>query len=138
MRILPITVLAVAALGFTLAQAADVYRWVDEAGITHYADAPPNNKQYQRVNVRTGSIETDTTQADTEADKAKAEEAEAQAAAAARAERCRIAKQNLESLRSGFAMIPGEDGQARSLTAEELQQQLELNQNAVDQSCTSP
>ena len=137
MRILPISILAVAVLAFGAAQAADVYRWVDEAGVTHYADAPPNNKQYQRVNVRTGSVETDTAPADADAESTEAVQSEAQAAAAARAERCRIAKQNLESLRSGFAMIPEEDGQPRRLTEEEMQQQLELNQTAVEQSCPS-
>lgn len=140
MRILPLTVMAIAILSFTAAQAADVYRWVDDNGVTHYADAPPSNKQYQRLNVRTGATNTqvDIAETDADADNAKTKEAESQAAIAARAERCRIAKQNLVSLHSGFAMIPDENGQSRSMTDEEVQQQIDLNQRAVDQSCPAP
>ena len=31
----------IALLGFTAAQAADAYRWVDASGVVHYSDAPP-------------------------------------------------------------------------------------------------
>jgi len=138
MRVLPITLLAVAALAFTAAQAGDVYRWTDEKGVTHFADAPPRDVKYERVNVRTGAASSavDPTEAAAEAAAAKDAATEAEAAAA-RAERCRIAKYNLQNLRAGVAMIPDEDGQVRRLTEEEQQRQLELNERAMAEACAS-
>ena len=139
MRVLPITLLAVAALAFTAAQAGDVYRWTDAKGVTHFADAPPRDIKYERVNARTGSTSAAVDPAELAAASAAVEEEAAKAEAiAARAERCRIAKYNLKNLSAGVAMIPDEDGQARHLTAEEQARQTDLNERAITENCTTP
>ena len=139
MRALPITLLIVAALAFTAAQAGDVYRWTDAKGVTHFADAPPRDVKYERVNVRTGATNAAVDPAELAAQDAAAEDEAAKAqAVAARAERCRIAKYNLKNLSAGVAMIPGEDGEARRLTDEEQARQMDLNERAITENCTTP
>ncbi len=132
MRILPALFLATLALGFAAAHAADVYRWTDDKGVTHFSDAPPTDTQYQRMNVRSGttSVVDDTTPATTDQDAAAPVTADQ-----GKAERCRIARQNLETLDSGMAAVPGDDGQPRALTEAELTQQRELNERAVARNC---
>lgn len=134
MRILPTLVLAVAATGFVAAHAADVYRWTDAKGVTHFSDSPPTDTQYQRVNVRTGTTSA-SGDAAADADAAPASAATGSEQVDARAERCRIARRNLDALRTGFATIAGEDGQPRNLTPEEIDQQRDLNERAIADAC---
>ncbi len=132
MRIVPIAFAAMALMTYTLAQAADVYRWTDDKGVTHFADAPPQGVKYERVNARSGSSTASTS--DEAQDKAKAE-AEAEEAAN-KAERCRIANSNLTNLRAGVAMIV-DGGQARYLTEDEQKTQIADNERAVKDNCVS-
>ncbi|HET9048010.1 MAG TPA: DUF4124 domain-containing protein [Chiayiivirga sp.] len=135
MRILPIVIATAALLGFTLAHATDVYRWTDDKGVTHFADAPPQGVKFERVDVRTGAVSqaSEEKAADAEAAKAKAE-ADA-ATAAAKAERCRIAESNLTNLRAGVAMMADASGQARYLTEDEQKAQIANNEQLVKDNC---
>jgi hypothetical protein len=130
MRSLPIMLLVLTTATFNLGQAADVYRWTDENGVTHFSDAPPSNTNYERVSVRTGVTSAVAEQTEPEA------AAETSAADLARAERCRIARQNLATLSTGLASRVGEDGVARNLTVEEMDEQRDLNERAVTANCT--
>jgi len=38
----------------TPSQAAKVYKWVDQDGVTHYTAQPPHNKPAETLNIRTG------------------------------------------------------------------------------------
>ncbi len=132
MRALPFlaVTLALGALG-TQAFASEVYRWVDEKGVAHYADMPPSGIKYERVNVRSGSTETIST-AQTSDD---ASAAEADSPAARRAQRCQTARQSLAALQSNLEVSAEFDGKVRPLTAEEREQQVARNQQIVANDC---
>jgi Domain of unknown function (DUF4124) len=52
---------AVAALlcaGFAAAAAADLYKWVDEHGVTHYSDVPPEDYEWEPVSGDLSIIQT--------------------------------------------------------------------------------
>lgn len=58
---LPVVVLAAAALALAASAGAQVYKWKDAKGVTHYSDSPPaSGTQYQRVKV-SGSAGTPVT-----------------------------------------------------------------------------
>lgn len=50
---LPVFVSAVAALALAASANAQVYKWKDANGTTHYSDAPPVGTTYQKVQVNT-------------------------------------------------------------------------------------
>lgn len=50
---LPAFVFAVAALALAASAGAQVYKWKDSNGVTHYSDAPPVGTTYQKVQVNT-------------------------------------------------------------------------------------
>ena len=137
MRLLTIIALILAASWLTGANATEVYRWSDENGVTQYSDTPPANAKYERMSVRSGAAQTNRAQENEDTD-SRAGDAVQTEADAARAQRCAVAKQNLQTLASGFAQITGEDGELRALTAEELEAQIKGNQSVVDNECKTP
>lgn len=44
----------------TATQAAEVYRWVDERGVTQYSEKPPDNRPSKSVNTRPAAASVDT------------------------------------------------------------------------------
>jgi hypothetical protein len=135
MRILPIALATAALLGFTLAHAADVYRWTDDKGVTHFADAPPQGVKFERVNARTGAVNQESEDKAAANAAAKAEISAEEAAA--KAERCRIAESNLSNLRAGVAMMADASGQARYLTEDEQKAQIANNERIVKDDCVA-
>jgi hypothetical protein len=96
-----------------LAEEQEVFRWVDSAGDTHYADRPPNSafNDFEQVNIRTASvrpadgtsvppdegIEDTPAEAEDEAQRQEEEEKARAQAAAEKLERennCAMAKDN--------------------------------------------
>lgn len=137
MRLLTIIALILAASWLTGADATEVYRWSDENGVTQYSDTPPANTKYERMSVRSATTQTQTSQDGDDMDSRAGDTVQTEADAA-RAQRCAVAKQNLQTLASGFAQITGEDGELRALTAEELEAQIKGNESVVDNECKTP
>ena len=53
---LPALVFAVSALALAASAGAQVYKWKDAKGVTHYSDsAPTNGVEYQRVKISSGA-----------------------------------------------------------------------------------
>lgn len=144
MRILPTAILALA-LALALccagtASATEVYRWTDDKGVTHYSDTPPANKNYERVNVRTGKV-SEPAQEPAEAaaaDAATPARTMAQVDPAVRAQRCETAQRNLIALRSNLDVTAEFDGETRNLTAEERTTQIAQNERIVAANCENP
>lgn len=147
MTCLPVS-LRLAACGvfaFALTHAAtaqQVYRWVDDKGIVHYADTPPPEKKgIQRVNLRSTDAAKPTPEeiaAAAAAEKANPGNAQAakQAQDAVRKEQnCKTARTNLLALNSGNEVTSDFDGMRRALTPEERQAQLDKNQRIVERDC---
>jgi hypothetical protein len=67
-----ITMAIVACLVISTAEAQEIYKWVDEKGVTHYSDTPPPDKQSKDIDtvkgdkvvspVRTTTIQSDKTE----------------------------------------------------------------------------
>lgn len=143
---LPLSLLATCVVfAFGAAQTAtaqQVYRWVDEKGIVHYADTPPPEKKgLERVNVRTAGAAKLTPEelaAAEAAEKGSPENAQAAKQAEAdakKAQNCRTARTNLLALNSGNEVNGDFDGIRRALTPEERQEQIEKNQVVVERDC---
>ena len=141
--------LAIAALTIGAAQAgAEVYKWVDQEGKTHYSDRPVSD------NAEAVDIESRPTdpQRISEMKRARAEslasaresaeqaalEAERQAEEDANyAENCRRAREALAGLQSAQRYyVQGADGERRYLDESELATRRERAQGDVDKWCT--
>lgn len=128
---------------------AQIYKWVDENGQTHYSEQPPASGEAQQINVPPPPpIDPDAAREDIEeliesqqaADQAEQEAAE-QAEQAARQqailkENCRIARENLRLYQNnpGRRMLD-EEGNVTRLREEERQQKIQEYQEQVDQFC---
>jgi len=100
----------VALFGLTaLAQAADLYKWTDDKGVTHYSDTPPpNHPDATRLRVKSGVSDESappSSTADTDANKPK-EAAKPNPSATTqaldRAAACEQARSNLNLLQSKY------------------------------------
>jgi hypothetical protein len=150
---------AVLALSFViaalpLAASAQVHKWVDENGVTVYSQTPPPNaaasqavapppppatnpeaarqaldERIERLDkVSQSRDEADTAQRDTR----KKADSEAQVAAA-----CSQARAHVEALESGppRKIIVGPDGEAKRLSYEELQAEIEETRKFIKENC---
>jgi hypothetical protein len=150
---------AVLALSFLiaalpLAAPAQVHKWVDENGITVYSQIPPPNATTSQVvaappppatdpaearqalddrierldKISQSRDEADTAQRDTR----RQADSEAQVAAA-----CSQARAHLEALESGppRKIIVGPDGEAKRLSYEELQAEIEDTRKFISENC---
>lgn len=144
MRSAPMLVSIALAAGLAMgatAQAADVYKWTDDKGVVHYADAPPGGQKYERVRVSSGT----TTAA---ADPAPAPAAAAAPAAGtpeesiakykeARARNCQIARDNIAMIENSPDVQKDFDGDGKPepMTQEQRASEIKANQDAVARSC---
>ena len=142
MRILALALTSAAwFVSINTVNAADVYRWTDENGVTQYADKPPVNQKFDRVNVRSGTSSASEPVQETKTESAAPATATASSTRApvdpaVRMERCAAARKNLAALRSGLEVTGEFDGQTRALTPEELTVQRERNERIEKQNCS--
>jgi hypothetical protein len=105
-------ILIVALIGLTgIAQAADLYKWTDDKGVTHYSDTPPpGHADAARVRVNAGVSDDQAAaaaanaaaSADANKPKDAAKPAPAPGAALDRAAACEQARSNLNLLQSKY------------------------------------
>ena len=129
--------------------AAEIYKWVDEEGVTHYTQQPPPASQASRVDV-TGPGEAEIereqrameqTAAELEAAREQRresarEEARAERQEARRAQQCAQLRENIETLadRRRLRVRDGE-GRVRRLSEEERRQRLAERRAELDEHC---
>lgn len=126
------------------AQAEDVYRWVDENGVTHFGSSPPKGQQSERVDAKSGhsepvdyseqfgSAEDETSEQDAEAESEPANKTSEEDVR----EACRQARENLETIQNGGRIAEtAEDGSRRYLSSEELAQREERARRFVEEAC---
>lgn len=127
---------------------SDVYRWVDEQGVTHFSDAPPAKGQSEKISV---PVSTPDPEAEMRLNQMirlqeqarqerlnKAQEQERQAAEkAARDEACRKAREQLQTLEAGPArmLITEPDGTQRWLAPDERLARIAAAQKRVSDTC---
>lgn len=142
---IPLLAIALAAPVF----ADEVYKWVDEEGITHYGERAPADKDYSMVKtygeVPSGAEEAKQRLEQQRAEKKMADEkgldyAEqkkiADQQAKVRAENCKGAKNNLKTIQENARVrILGDDGEFRYLSEEERQQQIDTAKEMITENC---
>lgn len=129
---------------------ARVYRWVDENGVTVYSQTPPPSGDWDGVKTQPAPTAADHEAArerlktqieesfDTEQDKKQAAEEQAKKAEkeAKRAESCKAARQNLETLQNlGTRMVRTPDGRYLRLSEEEVAAKIDEAQRQIEEYC---
>jgi len=123
-------------------QAADnVYKWVDENGLTHYTALPPKNRSASKIRTKTGHsdpVSYKSPESDIR-DKPATDTEQTTASTPVSLKdpnRCAIARENLETLRvHARVRIKSEDGEMRYLKPEEHNQKKVEAQKAIRESC---
>ena len=137
-RALPFAIVLALVAGLAHAQ---VYQWKDAQGVTHYADAPPPQGQYDARHIANPpAAPAPATATPAPADKpAGAAATPAEVAARARAN-CDIATANLARLQSGDPIGPDADGDGKpdkTLGADERAEQTRAAQRDIANWCNS-
>lgn len=153
----------ISALALT-AQADGIYKWTDENGVVHFGSQPPQAKQeedevevvrkpkskrYKQWKAEQEALKAETQAADGSREEETAEdepadpeqqpqqdEALSRAEQAVRAQRCRMARENLQELTTHSRVREvGADGQMRVLPEEERQQRIAQMQQTIRDNC---
>lgn len=145
---LPAFVFAAAALALAASAGAQVYKWKDSNGITHYSDAPPVGTTYQKVQVNT-NVATPVTPAPISGNSANTNsgsQAAAQPASAStapvrdtpdnRAKLCKQLDSNITLLNGSSPVLSkSNDGPPQNLTDAQRKQALASAQSKKKQYC---
>jgi hypothetical protein len=142
-RLLVSALLASAALAVCVSAPAQVYKWKDANGTTHYSDVPPPaGSNYQKVNV-SGNVATEVTPAPASTAAEAPAKTGAQPASAStgrmpdttenRAKLCKQLDSNIALLNSKQAVTAGNGGQ--NLSDTQRQQELATAQAQKNQYC---
>lgn len=150
--LLTVLLLITAALCFSgKSHATEIYKWVDEQGVTHYSARPPENQEnYEEIKVRRRNAyrtHTPTTSAATsDADNTATEDEEESFTEPGRevsvdnpdkiAENCARARQNINTINSKRRVLL-DDGQGgkRRLSDEEREALMKESQDFLDRWC---
>lgn len=152
-----ITISILCSLAFSAQAGQDFYKWVDERGVTHYSQSPPEgmtkDSKVQTVNVRTRiPVDADQAIADLErkrADSAKDREGaskvesgkqKTQQADARQREQnkanCEQWKKDIETLQKPNIREDDGSGNVRVMTEEDKQKRLEQTQKYIQEYCS--
>lgn len=140
------------ALGLVLAvplQADEIYKWVDEDGVTHYSQQPPPSGDAARVGVDTPPEEEvqrerqemEETGERLEAQREERRETEEQAREDAsereqREQRCADLRSSLEKLTENRRLlVPDGEGGVRRLPEEERQERVTERRRQIEEEC---
>lgn len=127
-----------AGIALPLTGAAQIYKWVDDAGVTHFSERPPKNTPATLIKPKTGHSEpvfyggasSASSEAGTEIPEGMVTEAEYHQ------ERCEVARQNLAALKNfGRVKVRRDDGEIHYLSEEEQQERVATNQQMANESC---
>lgn len=141
---LPSGILALCLLLLAPALAAEeVYKWVDDDGVTHYGTRAPTGREASSFTPHTGHSEpvtydrpADENSDDNGRDTARADGQDSEDAAERNEQRCQAARDNLEVLSNfGRVRVKTDDGGFRYLEKEEMQERIEEARRVIAESC---
>jgi hypothetical protein len=138
-----------------VARTEAVYTWVDEGGVRHFSQQPPEDQDYELKDVKVrlpttpapasaagttsgqpGSLDQRVDDFLTEQDAAQQARKLSQAEKAAMEQNCQIAQQNLITVESRTrVMVPDADGEMRQLTDDERMQAVGQAREDVEKFC---
>jgi hypothetical protein len=139
--------IAVALLLVAPLACAQVYKWTDAHGTTHYSESPPpTGTKYSQVSVNSGSSApaADNTPPATSSNSSNTSQSTAAPAPPStvadtpenRAKLCASLKTNIATLQgSGPVVMTGTGGQQQLLNADQRKQQLDASQSQYNQYC---
>ncbi|WP_169449462.1 DUF4124 domain-containing protein [Marinimicrobium agarilyticum] len=122
------------------ALAEDVYRWVDDEGVTHFTAHPPKNRQADQLRTQTGHSEpVDYSQQYPDRKESSEERPSDQNQGPTQAElddACQRARENLQTLEQGGRIAEeAEDGSRRYLSEQEKTERAERARQIVEDAC---
>lgn len=129
-------------------QAAQIYKWVDAAGVTHFDAQPPAGQKAQPVQINTpppstppGEDEAPAAAPSSPSEQAKQRSADTKARQEAQAQQqqnddyCDQARENLAQLTNNPRVRMEVDGEIRKLTETERQQQISTTRQGINEHC---
>lgn len=129
------TLLGLALCGSAIA-AGGVYKWVDEDGVVHYGERPPEAEQVEQVRVQPKASARDSMETAAEGEGATGEGRSEELERLLREEQCEKWTQALAEYRSAdFLTKPTEGGGSRRLTVEESAQTIAEAERMVAENC---
>lgn len=137
---LPLVAALLAGLTTLPALAEDVYRWVDDEGVTHFTAHPPKSRQSDQLHTQTGHSEpVDYSKQYSTGDEPPQERADSQNQGPSQAElddACQRARDNLRTLeRGGRIAEQTEDGSRRYLSEEDKAERAERARQIIEETC---
>ncbi|AGA85607.1 DUF4124 domain-containing protein [Stutzerimonas stutzeri] len=123
--------------------AAQVYKWVDAQGVTHFGAQPPQGQQVETVNTVTAPAKPAAApqppvQDEAEADQSSIDRKVKQQVAAQEAERkryCETMRTNLAQLQNNPRVRVEDNGETRRLTEEERQSRINETRDKIAENC---
>jgi hypothetical protein len=117
------------------AQAATVYKWTNEQGVVQYTDAPPEGRQFQKLDIGGGVARSGASE--TEAPATAATDAAATPQSESMQRACEAAQANVEKFEQNQVVLMDLDGDGQNdeLTPLQREEQLTRNQNLVKRFC---
>ncbi|MEZ3133065.1 DUF4124 domain-containing protein [Stutzerimonas kunmingensis] len=123
--------------------AAQVYKWVDAQGVTHFGAQPPQGQQVETVNTVTAPAKSTTMPApvaedETEVDQQSIDRKVKRQVAEQEAERkryCETMRTNLAQLQNNPRVRVEEKGESRRITEEERHAKIAETRSKIDENC---
>jgi len=123
--------------------AAQVYKWVDAQGVTHFGAQPPQGQQVETVNTVTAPAKSTTMPApvvedETEVDQQSIDRKVKRQVAEQEAERkryCETMRTNLAQLQNNPRVRVEEKGETRRITEEERQARITETRDKIAENC---
>ncbi|WP_313525759.1 DUF4124 domain-containing protein [Stutzerimonas kunmingensis] len=123
--------------------AAQVYKWVDAQGVTHFGAQPPQGQQVETVNTVTAPAKSTTMPApvaedETEVDQQSIDRKVKRQVAEQEAERkryCETMRTNLAQLQNNPRVRVEEKGESRRITEEERQARIAETRDKIAENC---
>ncbi len=125
------------------AMAAQVYKWVDAQGVTHFGAQPPQGQQVENVNtvvapVKSVKAPAPASQEKSEPDQQSIDRKVKQQVAEQEAERkryCETMRTNLAQLQNNPRVRVEENGETRRITEEERQARITETRDKIAENC---
>jgi uncharacterized protein DUF4124 len=127
---------------------AQVYKWTDAHGTTHYSESPPpTGTKYSQVSVNTGAsapaggdgatAATSSSSNSTSQGSSSAPQGPVEDTPENRAKLCSSLKANIGTLQGGGPVVMSNGGQQQLLNADQRKQQLDASQSQYSQYCAN-
>tara|TARA_R110001592_G_scaffold89971_6_gene264700 strand:- start:21249 stop:21722 length:474 start_codon:yes stop_codon:yes gene_type:complete len=142
----PTFIALLASLLFPLLCQAEVYKWTDSNGDTHYSDIKPNKVSSEKLNIKTNNPTQERASPQSSAralDEKKSKELEAQAKRLKSetekrelSSQCENTQNNLKILQENSRIKINENGDTRYLTPEEIEQKKQSYIKLINEQCS--